>query len=413
MNTSLLLEKYNPSLPTKITSPTSTSLPPISHLLSQIDSCSNKSFAFCSEYSNSLPAKKALSLLLPPISEILNSDSKHSFSEKKELIFFPKLHRNSSDGSINNHELVQISHSPNYKDHVPVTDQHRKKKGSIGTTFCTNCKTIHTPLWRRNENNQQVCNACGLYQKSYNKTRPIPERKLKLNQELLAESIINSSNTSSLYSVPSPNKTIGNRTRNTICPGNGECNGLGGGPTCSGCPTFNQQLIQNGSVLLDRRVRLKKNASETICFNCKAVHTPLWRRDDNMNVICNACGLYYKLHKEHRPISMKKNIIKRRSRTAVSASCKIGNKKQKSSLSNTLKNKIFDNHNQLSKQPHSKYQNRLLDRPYGHHKAHSDITDNKPLLHNSSYDFSTYSEATQYNTPSSSPIMSYRNNPLP
>ncbi|KAI8139516.1 hypothetical protein BJV82DRAFT_483886, partial [Fennellomyces sp. T-0311] len=50
------------------------------------------------------------------------------------------------------------------------------------------------------------------------------------------------------------------------------------------------------------------------CFNCQTTTTPLWRRDENGNTICNACGLYYKLHNVHRPISMKRNVIKRRKR---------------------------------------------------------------------------------------------------
>jgi Zn ribbon nucleic-acid-binding protein len=37
---------------------------------------------------------------------------------------------------------------------------------------CSNCKTTDTPLWRRDQNNQYHCNACGLYQKQYNKPRP-------------------------------------------------------------------------------------------------------------------------------------------------------------------------------------------------------------------------------------------------
>ncbi|KAI8602162.1 hypothetical protein EDD21DRAFT_304139 [Dissophora ornata] len=50
------------------------------------------------------------------------------------------------------------------------------------------------------------------------------------------------------------------------------------------------------------------------CSNCKTTLTPLWRKDDAGDILCNACGLYYKLHHIHRPISLKRNVIRRRSR---------------------------------------------------------------------------------------------------
>ncbi|KAI8341311.1 hypothetical protein BC941DRAFT_316729, partial [Chlamydoabsidia padenii] len=51
-----------------------------------------------------------------------------------------------------------------------------------------------------------------------------------------------------------------------------------------------------------------------MCANCRTTTTPLWRRDGDGNTICNACGLYYKLHHVHRPVSMKRSVIKRRKR---------------------------------------------------------------------------------------------------
>ncbi|PWN33243.1 glucocorticoid receptor-like (DNA-binding domain), partial [Meira miltonrushii] len=50
------------------------------------------------------------------------------------------------------------------------------------------------------------------------------------------------------------------------------------------------------------------------CANCGTSTTPLWRKDREGRIICNACGLYYKLHNSHRPVTMRMDAIKRRSR---------------------------------------------------------------------------------------------------
>ncbi|KAL0637264.1 GATA zinc finger protein 3 [Maublancomyces gigas] len=51
-----------------------------------------------------------------------------------------------------------------------------------------------------------------------------------------------------------------------------------------------------------------------ICQNCTTSTTPLWRRDESGSVLCNACGLFLKLHGRPRPISLKTDVIKSRNR---------------------------------------------------------------------------------------------------
>ncbi|KAF8802312.1 hypothetical protein BYT27DRAFT_7112564, partial [Phlegmacium glaucopus] len=46
-------------------------------------------------------------------------------------------------------------------------------------------------------------------------------------------------------------------------------------------------------------------AARLECYNCYSTATALWRKDDEGNTACNACGLYYKLHGTVRPVSAK------------------------------------------------------------------------------------------------------------
>ncbi|EGT40042.1 hypothetical protein CAEBREN_10937 [Caenorhabditis brenneri] len=50
------------------------------------------------------------------------------------------------------------------------------------------------------------------------------------------------------------------------------------------------------------------------CSNCQTDKTTAWRRDADGKLVCNPCGLYYRLHKVRRPIEMRKNHIQQRYR---------------------------------------------------------------------------------------------------
>ena len=53
----------------------------------------------------------------------------------------------------------------------------------------------------------------------------------------------------------------------------------------------------------------------TSCTNCHTQTTPLWRRNPEGQPLCNACGLFLKLHGVVRPLSLKTDVIKKRNRS--------------------------------------------------------------------------------------------------
>lgn len=77
-----------------------------------------------------------------------------------------------------------------------------------------------------------------------------------------------------------------------------------------------------------------KNSIPTTCTNCHTQTTPLWRRNPEGQPLCNACGLFLKLHGVVRPLSLKTDVIKKRNRGGAAAAA--GKNPNKSGVKGTV-----------------------------------------------------------------------------
>jgi uncharacterized Zn finger protein (UPF0148 family) len=226
---------------------------------------------------------------------------------------------------------------------------------------CYNCQVTQTPLWRRTADRAHpLCNACGLYFKQYGVHRPMATRHTRRNhtQSAAATSVSQAAKraahpyaSSGAAARPRPSSVKRSASDTvTIAPAQ---------PDGATTPPLSPTTVSSVSSALSMTVPVTSNdvgdvkdmscattttaplsplcttqstptaltpappASSTttkstpragVCHNCGQTQTPLWRKSMTGQVICNACGLYEKLHKSPRPASLHKGRVQRRRR---------------------------------------------------------------------------------------------------
>ncbi|XP_054014284.1 box A-binding factor-like isoform X2 [Hylaeus anthracinus] len=83
---------------------------------------------------------------------------------------------------------------------------------------------------------------------------------------------------------------------------------------CNACGLYHKMNGMNRPLVKQPRRLSASRRVGTSCSNCETTMTSLWRRNAMGEPVCNACGLYYKLHGVTRPHTMKKDSIQTRKR---------------------------------------------------------------------------------------------------
>ncbi|XP_064156612.1 GATA-binding factor 2 [Anguilla rostrata] len=94
---------------------------------------------------------------------------------------------------------------------------------------------------------------------------------------------------------------------------------------CNACGLYHKMNGQNRPLIRPKKRLIVSKRAGTQCANCHTSTTTLWRRNASGEPVCNACGLYFKLHNVNRPLTMKKDGIQTRNRK-VSSKNKKGKK---------------------------------------------------------------------------------------
>nr|XP_032819313.1 LOW QUALITY PROTEIN: GATA-binding factor 2-like [Petromyzon marinus] len=131
---------------------------------------------------------------------------------------------------------------------------------------------------------------------------------------------------------------------------------------CNACGLYHKMNGQNRPLIKPKRRLSAARRSGTACANCLTSTTTLWRRNAHGDPVCNACGLYFKLHNVNRPLTMKKEGIQTRNRKMSSKSKKMRRSGADGALS--------DPEDLMIKNYHHHQQQQQLHHHHQHHHHH-------------------------------------------
>ncbi|KAI1305244.1 GATA-binding factor A [Halotydeus destructor] len=93
---------------------------------------------------------------------------------------------------------------------------------------------------------------------------------------------------------------------------------------CNACGLYHKMNGQRRPLVKPSRRLASNRRQGMFCTNCHTTTTTLWRRNNDGEPVCNACGLYFKLHGVNRPLAMKKDGIQTRKRKPKASSSGTG-----------------------------------------------------------------------------------------